>query len=133
VALKYKQPWTVKAIFRTMKRQLDTRPIFYKTDDTVRGHVFYGFLALLLREALHDRLEAQGPRPSRTRAGPHPRRPGRLAGDRADLAGQGLPAAHRDQGDALHGVRRRWRRAAPDAATDVIVTVAVAPAARSRS
>ena len=60
VALKYKQLWTVEAIFRTMKSQLDTRPIFHKTDDTIRGHVFCSFLALLLRKALQDRLEAKG-------------------------------------------------------------------------
>ena len=60
VALKYKQLWTVEAIFRTMKSQLDTRPIFHKTDDTIRGHVFCSFLALVLRKALQDRLEAKG-------------------------------------------------------------------------
>ena len=57
VALKYKQLWTVEAIFRTMKSQLDTRPIFHKTDDTIRGHVFCCVLALVLRKALQDRLE----------------------------------------------------------------------------
>ena len=60
VALKYKQLWTVESIFRTMKSQLDTRPIFHKTDDTIRGHVFCSFLALLLRKALQDRLQAKG-------------------------------------------------------------------------
>ena len=60
VALKYKQLWMVEAIFRTMKSQLDTRPIFHKTDDTIRGHVFCSFLALVLRKALQDRLEAKG-------------------------------------------------------------------------
>ena len=60
VAMKYKQLWTVEAIFRTMKSQLDTRPIFHKTDETIRGHVFCSFLALLLRKALQDRLEAKG-------------------------------------------------------------------------
>jgi transposase len=60
VALKYKQLWTVEAIFRTMKSQLDTRPIFHKTDDTIRGHVFCSFLALVLRKALHDRLDDKG-------------------------------------------------------------------------
>ena len=56
VALKYKQLWTVEAIFRTMKSQLHTRPIFHKCDDTIRGHVFCSFLALVLRKALQDRL-----------------------------------------------------------------------------
>lgn len=60
VALKYKQLWTVEAIFRTMKSQLDTRPIFHKTDDTIRGHVFCSFLALVLRKTLQDRLDAKG-------------------------------------------------------------------------
>lgn len=60
VALKYKQLWTVEAIFRTMKSMLDTRPVFHRTDDTIRGHVFCSFLALVLRKALHDRLEAKG-------------------------------------------------------------------------
>ncbi len=60
VALKYKQLWTVEAIFRTMKSQLHTRPIFHKCDDTIRGHVFCSFLALVLRKALQDRLEAAG-------------------------------------------------------------------------
>jgi len=60
VALKYKQLWTVEAIFRTMKSQLDTRPIFHKTDDTIRGHVFCSFLALVLKTALEDRIAALG-------------------------------------------------------------------------
>jgi len=60
VALKYKQLWTVEAIFRTMKSTLDTRPIFHKCDDTIRGHVFCSFLALLLRKHLQDKLDAKG-------------------------------------------------------------------------
>jgi len=60
VALKHKQLWTVEAIVRTMKSQLHTRPILHKTDDTIRGHVFCSFLALVMRTALQDRLEAAG-------------------------------------------------------------------------
>jgi Transposase DDE domain len=60
VALKYKQLWTVEAIFRTLKTQLHTRPIFHRCDDTIRGHVFCSFLALVLRKALLERLEAKG-------------------------------------------------------------------------
>lgn len=56
LALKYKQLWLVEAIFRTAKSQLDTRPIFHKCDDTIRGHVFCSFLALLLRVELQERL-----------------------------------------------------------------------------
>ena len=60
LALKYKQLWMVEDIFRTMKSLLETRPIFHKRDDTIRGHVFCSFLALVLRKELQDRLEAQG-------------------------------------------------------------------------
>ena len=60
VALKYKQLWLVESIFRSMKSLLQTRPIFHKCDETIRGHVFCSFLALLLRKELQDRLEKRG-------------------------------------------------------------------------
>ncbi len=60
VALKYKQLWMVEEMFRTAKTLLETRPIFHHTDDTIRGHVFCSFLALVLRKELQDRLEAAG-------------------------------------------------------------------------
>jgi hypothetical protein len=56
VALKYKQLWMVEDVFRSMKSLLDTRPVFHKCDETIRGHVFCSFLALLLRKELEDRL-----------------------------------------------------------------------------
>lgn len=59
VALKYKQLWMVEEVFRSMKSLLDTRPIFHKCDETIRGHVFCSFLALLLRKELEDRLAHQ--------------------------------------------------------------------------
>ena len=43
-----------------MKSLLTTRPIWHKCDETIRGHVFCTFLALVLRKALEDRLEAAG-------------------------------------------------------------------------
>jgi transposase len=60
VALKYKQLWMVEQIFRSAKTLLETRPIFHKRDDTIRGHVFCSFLALVLRKELQERLEAAG-------------------------------------------------------------------------
>lgn len=60
VALKYKQLWTVEAIFRSAKSLLDTRPIYHKLDATIRGHVFCSFLALVLRKELQERLTAHG-------------------------------------------------------------------------
>jgi transposase len=60
VALTYKQLWVVEDIFRTMKSTLETRPIYHKRDETIRGHVFCSFLALVLRKALNDRLATKG-------------------------------------------------------------------------
>jgi len=60
VALKYKQLWVVEDIFRAMKSLLETRPIYHRNDETIRGHVFCSFLALVLRKELQDRLETKG-------------------------------------------------------------------------
>ena len=60
LALKYKQLWMVEAMFRSMKSLLETRPIYHKCDETIRGHVFCSFLALVLRKELQDRIEAKG-------------------------------------------------------------------------
>ena len=47
-------------LLRTMKSLLETRPIYHKRDETIRGHVFCSFLALVLRKELQDRLDDQG-------------------------------------------------------------------------
>lgn len=60
VALRYKQLWTVEHVFRSTKSLLSTRPIYHKCDETIRGHVFCSFLALLLRHELQQLLEAKG-------------------------------------------------------------------------
>jgi len=60
VALKYKELWQVEQVFRDMKSVLDTRPIFHQCDETIRGHVFCSFLALVLRKELDSRLEKAG-------------------------------------------------------------------------
>jgi Transposase DDE domain len=54
----YKQLWTVEQTFRTAKHLLASRPIFHKLDETIRGHVFCSFLALVLKKALEDRIAA---------------------------------------------------------------------------
>ena len=59
-ALKYKELWQVEQVFRDMKSVLDTRPIFHKLDETIRGHVFCSFLALVIRKELDRRLEKAG-------------------------------------------------------------------------
>jgi len=56
----YKQLWTVEQTFRTAKHLFETRPIFHKLDETIRGHVFCSFLALVLKKALEDRIAALG-------------------------------------------------------------------------
>jgi hypothetical protein len=58
--LRYKQLWTVEATFRTAKHLLATRPIFHKVDETIRGHVFCSFLALVLKSELEQRIQALG-------------------------------------------------------------------------
>ena len=60
VALRYKELWRVEAIFRATKSVLQTRPIYHKCNETIRGHVFCSFLALTLMKELEDRLSAKG-------------------------------------------------------------------------
>jgi len=60
VALKYKELWQVEHVFRDIKSILETRPVYHKCDETIRGHVFCSFLALVLRKELDRRLEAAG-------------------------------------------------------------------------
>ena len=60
VAFQYKQLWMVEQVFRAVKSVLETRPIYHKCDDTIRGHVFCSFLALMLMKELLSRVEAAG-------------------------------------------------------------------------
>jgi hypothetical protein len=60
VALQFKRLWTVEHWFRACKSLLETRPIYHRCDETIRGHVFCSFLALLLRHELQTRLAVRG-------------------------------------------------------------------------
>ena len=60
VALQYKELWMVEQAFRTVKSVLETRPIHHKCDETIRGHVFCSFLALIMMKELYSRLELKG-------------------------------------------------------------------------
>ena len=60
VALSYKDLWIVETLFRTAKSILQTRPVYHKCDETIRGHVFCSFLALGLLKELYDRLDSRG-------------------------------------------------------------------------
>lgn len=59
-ALRYKDLWMVEQSFRSVKSILRTRPIWHKCDETIRGHVFCSFLALILLKELLGRLEERG-------------------------------------------------------------------------
>jgi transposase len=60
VALKYKELWQVEQAFRDIKSILETRPVYHKREENIRGHVFCSFLALVLRKELERRLEEAG-------------------------------------------------------------------------
>jgi transposase len=60
VALRYKELWQVEQVFRDIKSVFETRPVYHKQDETIRGHVFCSFLALVLRKELDQRLEKVG-------------------------------------------------------------------------
>ena len=52
--------WMVEDTFRTAKSIMETRPIFHKCDQTIRGHLFCSFLALVLKRELEIRMEQKG-------------------------------------------------------------------------
>ena len=56
VAHVYKSLWMVEDTFRTAKSILETRPIYHKCDETIRGHLFCSFLALVLKHELESRM-----------------------------------------------------------------------------
>ncbi len=60
VANIYKTLWMVEDTFRTAKSIMETRPIYHKCDETIRGHVFCSFLALCLKRELEIRLKDKG-------------------------------------------------------------------------
>jgi len=60
-ALRYKQLWMVEHTFRELKSLLETRPVFHRTDEAIRGHVFCSFLALVVRNELVQRVAAVDP------------------------------------------------------------------------
>ncbi len=59
VGLRYKDLWMVEDVFRSMKTILRTRPVWHKCDETIRGHVFASFLALMLLKELLGKLRTK--------------------------------------------------------------------------
>ena len=60
VALRYKELWRVEQAFRDIKSIFETRPIYHQRDETIRGHVFCSYLALVMRQELDRHLEKSG-------------------------------------------------------------------------
>ena len=60
VALRYKDLWMVEAFFSRIKSIMENRPIYHKCDETIRGHVFCSFLALVLFQELQLKLIERG-------------------------------------------------------------------------
>lgn len=50
----------VETLFRSLKSVLETRPIYHKRDETIRGHVFCSFLAAVLLRELFSRFDERG-------------------------------------------------------------------------
>ena len=46
-----------RGIIRTTKSIMETRPIYHRCNETIRGHVFCSFLALLLKTELERRIK----------------------------------------------------------------------------
>ena len=113
--LVYKQLWTVERTFRTTKSLFETRPIYHKLDETIRGHVACSFLALVLKKELEDRLAAATRPRLLARRG---RRPGLAHRDRGRAGRQTLPAALRPAPPRQPRARRPRRRPAAHAAHD---------------
>jgi len=59
IALSYKMLWMVEDLIRTTKSIIETRPIYHKQDETIRGHVFCSFLALSLKVELERRMREE--------------------------------------------------------------------------
>ena len=54
----YKELSVVESGFRDLKDVLAMRPVWHKTDDRVRAHIFVATLGLFLKRAIQHHLEA---------------------------------------------------------------------------
>ena len=50
----------VEHTFRSMKSLLETRPVYHRLDETIRGHVFCSFLAPMLKKGSTGDLRMPG-------------------------------------------------------------------------
>ena len=56
----YKGLSEVERAFRCLKDVIRMRPVYHRTEERVRGHIFVAALAFLLKRALDKKLKAQG-------------------------------------------------------------------------
>ena len=49
----------VESMFRALKSVLETRPVYHQCDETICGHVFCSFLALVLLKELQGRMRSR--------------------------------------------------------------------------
>jgi len=59
---RYRDQQTVEQLFRVAKATMRTRPIYHSSDAAIRSHVFCSFLALILHQALDEKLRHAGKR-----------------------------------------------------------------------
>lgn len=59
VATVYKSLHVIESLNRSFKDVLETRPIYHRLEERVKGHVFGSFLALLMMTSLKHKLDAQ--------------------------------------------------------------------------
>src|SRR3984957_6528711 len=109
------QSWDIERAFRTSKSLFETRPIYHKLDETIRGHVSCSFLALVLKR----KKGTGGPhrRDGRSRAigvlARDPRRPRLADRDRGRTGREAFrPALAAPPRRELGAARRRRRPAA---------------------
>ena len=60
--LRYRDLQSVERLFRVAKATMRTRPIYHSEDAAIRGHVFCSFLALILHQAIDEKLHRAGKR-----------------------------------------------------------------------
>jgi hypothetical protein len=60
--LRYRDLQNVERLFRVAKATMRTRPIHHSSDAAIRGHVFCSFLALIMHQALDEKLRSAGKR-----------------------------------------------------------------------
>ncbi len=51
----------IEAVFRSLKSQLDIRPIYHQKEDRIDAHIFIAFLAYCLQVTLKNRTLAYAP------------------------------------------------------------------------